>query len=103
MNRILLILSLFSFPYSILAQQDQAENLVSNPGFETQGKSWAIGQARIDESIKKSGTASLIYTNNDPKNYKVILTHINVKGGEVLDFSAWVKGKNVQPQSNYAK
>lgn len=103
MNRILLILGLFSFPCLIFAQQDQAENLVSNPGFENQGKSWAMGQAQIDESIKKSGTASLLYTNKDPKNYKVMLTHVTVKGGEVLDFSAWVKGKNVHPQSNYAK
>src|SRR5690606_1113324 len=71
--------------------------MVANPGFQQGARSWVIRTASIDQTVQRSGKASLKYTNDDPKNYRVILTHINVKGGEVLSFSAWVKGENIQP------
>lgn len=90
------IVLLLALPRAISARQS---NLVANPGFEQGARSWVIRTASIDQTVQRSGKASLKYTNDDPKNYRVILTHINVKGGEVLSFSAWVKGENIQPAS----
>ncbi|MCE7055294.1 hypothetical protein LZF95_11460 [Algoriphagus sp. AGSA1] len=75
----------------------QKGNLAPNPGFEQGSKNWVIRTATLDESIKHGGKASLKYSNSDPDNYKVIVTHVPVKGGELLEFSAWVKGKNIMP------
>ena len=75
----------------------QSINLAPNPGFEQGTRSWVNRTATIDKSVRHSGNASLKYVNNDPKNYRVILTHINVKGGETLRFSTWVKGQDIKP------
>ena len=75
----------------------QSINLAPNPGFEQGTRSWVNRTATIDQSVSHSGKGSLKYVNNDPKNYRVILTHINVKGGESLRFSAWVKGHDIKP------
>lgn len=77
----------------------QAVNLAPNPGFEQGSRSWVTRTATIDQSVKHSGKASLKYVNGDPENYRVIVTHINVKGGESFRFSAWVKGKDIKPSA----
>src|SRR5690606_40878665 len=77
----------------------QSINLAPNPGFELGTRSWVNRTATIDQSVRHSGKASLKYVNNDPKNYRVILTHINVKGGESFRFSAWVKGQDIKPDT----
>lgn len=76
----------------------QNGNLAPNPGFEQGNKSWVVRTATLDENVKHSGKASLKYSNSDPGNYKVIVTHVPVKGGELLEFSAWVKGKDIAPE-----
>lgn len=77
----------------------QSVNLAPNPGFEKGSRSWVIRTAVIDQSIKHTGKASLKYVNGDPKNYSVIVTHINVAGGESFRFSVWVKGQDIKPSA----
>ena len=92
-NKVLVFLFLFVTPMVF----GQSGNLAPNSGFEQGTNSWVVRSAQIDKSVKHSGKSSLRYTTEDAKNYKVIVTHIPVKGGESLRFSVWVKGLDIQP------
>jgi len=94
-----LALGILLLPFFVFGQ---SKNLAPNPGFENGTKSWVTRTAVIDNTIKHSGNASLKYVNANANQYQVILTHINVKGGETLRFSAWVKGKDLK-RSNYGE
>lgn len=89
------------FSCCFMLTESHAQNLVKNPGFEAGAKSWVIRTASIDPTTKYSGKHSLYYRNTDASRYQVLLTHVQVKGGEVLDFSVMLKGKNVRAQSDY--
>lgn len=88
---------------SFLPLFSTAQNLVKNPSFENGSSSWVIKTAKIVHDIKRSGKSSLMYINTDPKNYQVIIAHIPVEGGESIDFSAWLKGRDIKPKNAYAK
>ena len=89
----------FFLPFFVLAQ---SKNLAPNPGFENGTNSWVTRTAVIDKTTKHSGNASLKYTNKNAGQYQVIVTHVNVKGGETFKFSAWVKGENIT-RKDYGK
>lgn len=72
-------------------------NLVKNAGFEDGAIGWSIpaGTARVVSDEAHSGKNSLNYTNTDAANYKLFSQQLNVQPGQILHFSAWVKGQNI--------
>src|SRR6476646_2774147 len=77
-------------------------NLVVNPGFEDGTKGWNVGPATITSSQAHSGNNSLVYNNTDPNNYKLIIQNFKVVPGQVIHFSAWVKGQDINTSNLYA-
>lgn len=76
-------------------------NLVYNGGFEKGNYSWDIpkNSAKVVEDIAHNGAHSLYYSNTNPKRYKLFAQRVNVKPGQKIFFSAWIKGKNVRSEN----
>jgi len=72
-------------------------NLAKNAGFENGSSNWNIpqGTAKVVSDEAHSGTHSLYYSNTDAKQYKLFSQHVNVKPGQHIRFSVWIKGKDV--------
>jgi len=79
------------------AQQASKTNLVQNGGFEAGSAHWKISNnaAQAVKTSSQGGSQSLYYKNTDPQRYTFFTQELDVKPGQVLDFSVWVKGKNV--------
>ncbi|MCC6698496.1 MAG: carbohydrate binding domain-containing protein [Candidatus Hydrogenedentes bacterium] len=85
------------------AQEWEAPNLVTNPGFEEAGAStvpegWH-GDAAVfsrDVTVKRSGEASLKYVNSDGNRYVLCGQSIPIQPGTRYVFSAWVKSDGVE-------
>jgi len=73
------------------------ENLVNNPGFESNAISWKIkpATAHVVSDVSHSGKNSLYYENNDPQQYELFTQTLNVQPGQTLHFSAWIKTENL--------
>lgn len=77
-------------------------NIVTNPGFENGTATWSVETARITSAEAHSGKNSLEYTNTNPDSYKLIRQGVQSKPGQVLHFSAWVKGKDINTKNLWA-
>jgi len=83
------------------AQEHLGPNLVQNPGFENGAVDWSIpaNTAQVVNDVAHSGDQSLEYTNTDPGQYKFFRQKLKgIKPGQYLQFSVWVKGKNLTGQ-----
>ncbi|MFX0134608.1 MAG: carbohydrate binding domain-containing protein [Candidatus Hodarchaeota archaeon] len=74
-------------------------NLLQNPDFEMDIKSWWIDEkykrAYIDEVTCHKGICSIRITNYDQKNWSSIAQSVSVEGDGTYYVSAWVRTENV--------
>ncbi|MBM4050450.1 MAG: hypothetical protein FJ279_35595, partial [Planctomycetes bacterium] len=87
----------------LAAQEDKWRNLVANPGFEeldeagklkawrVPGKDWAA-----DEQVAHSGKRSLRTVREDAATYLLTAQTLDLKPGEMVSASVWVKSENVK-------
>ncbi|MBM4079597.1 MAG: hypothetical protein FJ278_07850, partial [Planctomycetes bacterium] len=87
----------------LAAQEDKWRNLAVNPGFEeldeagrlkawrVPGKDWAV-----DEQVAHSGQRSLRAVREDPATYLLTSQPLDLKPGEMVSASVWVKSENVK-------
>lgn len=78
--------------------QKSSVNLVKNASFENNETGWNIPEksAEIVEGVAHNGSHSLYYKNTDHKRYNLFTQGVDVKPGQLLKFSVWVKGKGVK-------
>lgn len=79
------------------AQEPSNVNIVQNGGFEEGNTHWGIAKnsAEVIKSTSQSGSQCLYYKNTDPKRYTFFTQKLDVKPGQLLGFSVWVKGQNL--------
>lgn len=70
-------------------------NLLMNPGFEHNAQGWHIDEAEIS-AVARSGTRSLYYANQATSRYHTFSQQLAVTPGQVIDFGAWIKGRDLQ-------
>ena len=92
------LILLFATP--LCAQQASLQlgpNLITNPGFEEGTAGWSIkpNTAKIVSDEAHGGKKSLCYTNTDPKQYVTFTQTLQIKPGQYLHFSVWIKGKDI--------
>lgn len=76
---------------------------VANASFEASGdngvpESWR-GDSKVysfDQTQAHSGKASMKWSNDDPERYRLCYQNVDVKPGEAVVFSGWVKTENLK-------
>jgi hypothetical protein len=87
----------------LVALGGEESSLVRNPGFESPGQKglpaeWA-GLPDVyqrDETVSRSGKASLKFTNNDPKTYVICSQPLSLQAGRMYELSAWVRTRGIR-------
>lgn len=77
-------------------------NLVSNPGFENGTAGWVIPENtfKVVNDVAHNGKDSLCYTNSNPQQEERVSQRLEVKAGQHLHFSIWVKGEDIVEHDN---
>jgi len=76
-------------------------NLVKNAGFEAGASDWSLHTATVVSGEAHSGNHSLQYHNSNPRNYQLLTQDIPAAPGQIIHFSAWLKGDTITPESLY--
>lgn len=87
----------------------EAAPLVANPGFESVSDAqvaerWGANPAVYsrDQQVRRSGSASLRYKNDDPNRYSLCSQKVDWKPGAKYRFSVWVKTQNIEGEDSGA-
>lgn len=74
---------------------------MQNGGFEAGVAGWNLpeGMTRLDTERPHTGHNSLRFTNTDSATYKLITRKIAVQPGDIVHFSAWIRGENITSTS----
>lgn len=84
-------------------QRPQAPNQTRNAGFEEGGESWSLKSAKVVVNQARSGKSSLLYKRSNPKQYDLVTQgNFKVEPGQVVRFSAYVKGEDITTDNAYA-
>lgn len=80
-----------------LAAEEDAPNLVKNPGFEDGAKPWSLpkGFEVVEAASSHSGAHGLHFTRGDAATYDLASQRIDFRPGARYLFSAWVRTRGV--------
>ena len=100
--QVLLVLSLTALPglaqvAAPVATAPDEVNLVQNGSFENGTQSWSIPQT-ASVSLSQAGVhgkSSLKLANASPASYTPITQKFSVPAGQIVRYSAWIKGENL--------
>jgi len=111
-HRIMSTLTQFARPTAVLAGllcmsfhtaagKDLSINLLENASFESAPgsvSSWKLGSElfTIDTQVKRSGSASLRWSNDNPDTYRITTQMVPLEMGRVYEISAWIKTEKVE-------
>jgi hypothetical protein len=81
--------------------KDLSINLLENASFDSASgsdSSWKLGSEvfQIDTQVKRSGKASLRWSNDNPDTYRLTTQMVPLEVGRVYEISAWIKTENVE-------
>ena len=87
----------------VFSVNNQAGNLLKNPGFEAGTQQWKVKNRQapgprfsIDKKIKHSGSSALFWQSQESKGYVVASQKLSLKSGRMYRLSAWVKTEDLQ-------
>lgn len=103
------VIWMFALCVIAFAHPASAQDLVANPGFETNADadalpdSWQapLDMGAWDKDFAHSGEYSLRFTNVDKATYRLVTQNLPLKAGTSYRLSAWVRGQDVHDGDEY--